>query len=527
MSLIAAIDQGTTSTRIIVFDGSFNVVASAQLEHRQITPKPGWVEHNPLEIIEVIGRLQEMIAEKLQAQGLSLSQIAGVGITNQRETTVVWDRFTGRPLHNAVVWLDTRTHETMAKLARTCSKDAFREKTGLPIASYFSGLKLRWLIDNVPAVREAARDGRCLFGTIDTWLIWTLTGGPEGGVHVTDVTNASRTMIFNIHTLQWDEEICRQLEIPMGVLPQVRSSSEVYGRFAQGPFKGIPIAGCLGDQQSALVGQKAFTCGEAKNTYGTGCFLLMNMGERPMTSKHGLLTTVAYKLGPHAPVHYAFEGSVAIAGAAVKWLGDNMGLIPSPRDIGPLASSVPDTGGVYFVPAFSGLFAPRWREDARGLVIGMSQFTTKAHVARAVEEAICFQTREVLEAMEQDSGVKLRLLRVDGGASEDGFLMQWQADLLGTQVVRPACVETTAMGTAFAAALATGFCTSTADIETRTASHLAQRFTPAITEKVRERAWRCWNRAVERSIGWLDLTTDPEVEDDEHHPSPEVPRKHD
>jgi len=466
-----------------------------------------------MEIMDVVNRLFDLVAKDLEKKNIPVSQVVALGITNQRETTVVWDRETGRPLHNAVVWLDTRTHETVTRtIARTGSKDSYRTATGLPIASYFSGLKLRWLLDHVPAVKQAADAGKCCFGTIDTWLLWNLTGGPRGGVHATDVTNASRTLLFNINTLQWDAEICRELDIPMSVLPDVRSSSEVYGRVADGPFRGIPIAGCLGDQQSALVGQKAFQCGEAKNTYGTGCFLLMNMGERPHVSRHGLLTTVAYKLGPNAPVNYAFEGSVAIAGAAVKWLATNIGIIKEPNEIGPLAASVNDTGGVYFVPAFSGLFAPRWIEDARGLIIGMSQFTTKAHLARAVEEAICFQTREVLEAMEQDSGVQLLMLRIDGGASEDSFLAQRQADLLGTRVYRPDCVETTAMGAAFAAALAVGFCKSTAEIEERTAMHQSRTFDPQVTSDLRERAWRGWNRAVERSIGWLSPDTIPDTE---------------
>src|SRR6476660_9431773 len=450
---IGAIDQGTTSTRFMVFDKSARVVAARQKEHEQIFPRPGWVEHAPLEILR---RTEEVIAEALALRSLRASDLAAIGITNQRETTVLWERKTGKPVANAIVWQDTRVAEDVAQFLQNGGQDRFRPQTGLPLSTYFSSLKLRWLLQNVPEAEERAAAGELLFGNIDTFLLWNLTGGAQGGVHATDVTNASRTQLLNLKTLNWDEKLLAAFAIPRAVLPEVRSSSEVYGEASLGTIAGVPICGILGDQQAALVGQACFRPGEAKNTYGTGCFLLMNTGERVVPSKFGLLTTVAYKMGG-APACYALEGSVAITGALVQWLRDNLGMIEKSADIETLARTVKDNGGVYFVPAFSGLYAPYWKDSARGVITGLTRYANKGHIARAVLEATAFQTREVVEAMEKDSKIGLESLRVDGGMVVNELLMQFQADILNREVVRPMVPETTALGAAYAAGLAVGF----------------------------------------------------------------------
>ncbi|MCA1953566.1 MAG: glycerol kinase GlpK, partial [Anaerolinea sp.] len=429
---VAAIDQGTTSTRCIVFDASGNIVAVDQKEHRQIYPQPGWVEHDPIEIWE---RTLDVIQNALRKSAISIEDIAAIGVTNQRETTLIWDRYTGKPYYNAIVWQDTRTDAICNHLAATGGQDRLRPQTGLPLATYFSGPKIVWLLENVPGLRQAAENGSAIFGNIDTWIIWNLTGGIRNGAHVTDVTNASRTMLMNLNTLQWDPEILSLFNIPANILPQIQPSSAIYG-YATGPLQGIPVCGDLGDQQAALFGQTCYQPGEAKNTYGTGCFMLLNTGNTPIQSKNGLLTTVGYKIG-NQPAVYCLEGSIAIAGALVQWLRDNLKMIDSSADIEPLARTVEDNGGIYFVPAFSGLFAPYWRSDARGVLVGMTRFINRGHIARAVLEATAYQTREVLEAMEQDSGVKLTALKVDGGMVVNDLLMQFQADQLNVPVIRP------------------------------------------------------------------------------------------
>jgi glycerol kinase len=495
---IGAIDQGTTSTRFIVFDAAGNLVASAQKEHRQIYPQPGWVEHSPMEIAN---NTREVIAAALESARLEKSQLAAVGITNQRETTVLWNRRTGQPLHNALVWQDTRVDPLVAYYSSAGGKDRFRASTGLPLASYFSGLKLKWLLDNVPNARAQAEAGELLFGTIDTWVLWTLTGGPQGGLHVTDVTNASRTQLMRLDTLAWDDDMLALFKIPRSVLPRIASSSEIYGNIAQGPLAGLPIAGILGDQQAALVGQACFESGEAKNTYGTGCFLLINTGTQPVQSTAGLVTTVAYKLGS-APAHYALEGSIAISGALVQWLRDNLGIIRTSGDVEALAASVPDNGDVYIVPAFSGLYAPYWKDHARGIIAGLTHYATRAHIARAALEATAYQTRDVLTAMEQDSGIKLSELRVDGGMVVNELLMQFQADMLDAAVVRPKVTETTALGAAYAAGLAVGFWKSTEEL--RRNWGVARTWTPGMSKEVRARLYASWRKAVTRSFGWIE-----------------------
>src|SRR2546427_6737234 len=450
---IGAIDQGTTSTRFMVFDQSARIAAVSQKEHEQIFPKPGWVEHDPLEILR---RTEEVIAGALEQRGLRASDLAAIGITNQRETTVLWERKTGKPTANAIVWQDTRVAEDVARFASEAGQDRFRPQTGLPLSTYFSSLKLRWLLDNIPGARERATGGELLFGNIDTFLLWNLMGGPKGGVHVTDVTNASRTQLLNLKTLDWDAEILEAFDIPRAVLPEVRSSSEVYGEATVGAIAGVPVTGILGDHQAALVGQACFRPGKVKNTYGTGCFLLMNTGERPVPSNFGLLTTVAYKFGGQ-PANYALEGSVAITGALVQWLRDNLGLIQTSADIEALARTEKDNGGVYFVPAFSGLYAPYWKHNARGVIVGLTRYANKGHLARAVLEATAFQTREVVEAMEKDSGIRLEVLRADGGMVDNDLLMQFQADILNRHVVRLRVMDTTALGAAYAAGLAAKF----------------------------------------------------------------------
>ncbi|MBK8784788.1 MAG: glycerol kinase GlpK [Anaerolineales bacterium] len=454
---VAAIDQGTTSTRCIIFDHGGNIIAVDQKEHEQIYPKPGWVEHNALEIWE---RTQEVMKGALakasdppsgtSQYSVTSDQIAAIGITNQRETTLVWDRKTGKPIYNAIVWQDTRTDVICNELAKDGGQDRLRSKTGLPLATYFSGPKIKWILDNVEGARAKAEKGELMFGNMDTWVIWNLTGA-----HVTDVTNASRTLLMDLNSLDWDDELLQLLTIPRSMLPEIRSSSEEYGK-AKIILEGVPVSGDLGDQQAALFGQTCYSAGEAKNTYGTGCFMLMNMGEIPVPSKSGLLTTLGYKIGDQKAV-YALEGSIAIAGALIQWLRDNLGLIQSSAEVEPLARSVEDNGGIYFVPAFSGLYAPYWKSDARGVIAGMTRYVTKAHIARAALEATAFQTREVLDAMEMDSGVKLKALKVDGGMVYNELLMQFQSDILDVPVVRPKVAETTALGAAYAAGLAVGF----------------------------------------------------------------------
>ena len=494
---IAAIDQGTTSTRCLLFDQAGSVVAVDQREHAQMYPRPGWVEHDPSEIWR---RVQEVVAGALARAGLSAADLVALGIANQRETAVVWDRRTGAPLYNAIVWQDTRTDQLCAELGRAGGQDRFRPTTGLPLATYFSGPKVRWVLENVDGARAAAEHGHALFGTIDSFLGWWLTGGPDGGVHVTDVTNASRTLLLDLRTLDWDDEILGILDIPRQMLPRVCSSSEVYGT-ASGALAGVPVAGILGDQQAAMVGQTCFSPGEAKNTYGTGCFLLLNTSREPIASRSGLLTTVAYKLGDE-PAVYALEGSIAIAGALVQWLRDNLGLIDTSGEIETLATAVDDNGGVYFVPAFSGLFAPYWKSNARGAIVGLTQYANKGHLARAALEATAYQTREVVDAMERDSGVRLTSLKVDGGMVANDTLMQFQADLLGVPVTRPRVAETTALGAAYAAGLATGFYPSLASLRQQWSADKTWR--PSMPADKREGLYRTWKRAVERTFDWLE-----------------------
>jgi glycerol kinase len=495
---IGAIDQGTTSTRFMVFDQSARIAAVAQKEHEQIFSKPGWVEHDPLEILR---RTEEVIADALEQRGLRAADLAAIGITNQRETTVLWDRKTGKPVANAIVWQDTRVTEEVAGFSKEGGQDRFRAQTGLPLSTYFSSLKLHWLLENVPSAREKAAGGELLFGNIDTFLLWNLTGGPQGGVHVTDVTNASRTQLLNLLTLDWDEKLLAAFDIPRAVLPRVRSSSEVYGEATLKTIAGVPITGILGDQQAALVGQACFRPGEVKNTYGTGCFLLMNTGERPVPSSFGLLTTVAYKLGNSA-ANYALEGGVAIAGALVQWLRDNLGMIEKSSDVEPLARTVNDNGGVYFVPAFSGLYAPYWKENARGVVAGLTRYANKGHLARAVLEATAFQTREVVEAMEKDSHISLASLRVDGGMVANDLLMQFQADILNREVVRPVIQETTALGAAYAAGLAVRFFSGLEELRANWA--VDRTWKPHAAEKEREQLYKQWKKAVTRSFDWME-----------------------
>ena len=495
---IGAIDQGTTSTRFMVFDRGGKVISSAQMEHRQIFPKPGWVEHDAVEIWQ---NTQEVAGAALARVGLRASDLAAVGITNQRETTVLWDRATGKPLHNALVWQDTRVDQLVAEYVKQGGADRFRAKTGLPMASYFSGLKLRWLLDNVPDARARAQSGDVLFGNIDTWLTWNLTGGSNGGLHLTDVTNASRTQLMNLSTLQWDPELLEQLHVPRAVLPKIMPSSEVYGEIKTPALSGTRLAGILGDQQAALVGQACFKPGEAKNTYGTGCFLLMNTGEKPIESKAGLITTVAYQMHGE-PARYALEGSIAVTGALVQWLRDNLGLIASSPDVEKLAAEVEDNGGVYFVPAFSGLYAPHWNERARGTLIGLTRYANRAHIARAVLEATAYQTREVLAAMATDSATAIPELRVDGGMVVNELLMQFQSDILDIPVVRPKITETTALGAAYAAGLAVGYWKNREDLVSNW--EIDKRWKPQMSTQKRAALFTSWERAVGRSLDWIE-----------------------
>jgi len=495
---VGAIDQGTTSSRFIVFDKTGHIVSVAQREHKQIFPKPGWVEHDPEEIWQ---RTQEVIAEAMKQKGLRPNDLAAIGITNQRETTVVWNRKTGKAVYNAIVWQDTRVSDAVAEFSREGGQDRFRKTTGLPLAAYFSGLKIRWILNNVPGVRELAESGDVLFGNIDSYLVWKLTGGQQGGIHITDVTNASRTQLLNLETLNWDQEMLRTYGIPQKMLPEVRSSSEVYGPAKVDAVKDVPIAGILGDQQAALFGQTCFKPGEAKNTYGTGCFLLMNTGGEPVQSKYGLITTVAYRIG-QKPAQYALEGSIAITGALVQWLRDNLGLIQSSSEIQTLARTVKDNGGVYFVPAFSGLYAPYWKTSARGVIVGLTRYANKGHLARAVEESTAYQTREVVEAMEKDSRIKVDVLRTDGGMVEDDLLMQFQSDILNRDVVRPVVKETTALGASYAAGLAVNFFKDTEELRANWA--IDHTWKPNMDEKVREENYRLWKKAVTKSFDWVD-----------------------
>ncbi len=496
---VLAIDQGTTSSRAILFDHAGQIVSVGQLEHAQIFPRAGWVEHNPLEIWT---NVREAVAQALAKAGTNRHEIAAIGITNQRETTVVWDKHTGEPIYNAIVWQDTRTDKICQELGGQEGADRFKDRVGLPLAAYFSGPKVRWILDNVPGARERAEAGDLLFGTTDSWVVWNLTGGVDGGVHVTDVTNASRTLLMDIHTLQWDPYMCEQIGVPLSMLPQIKSSSEVYGYGRkQGLLIDTPIAGILGDQQAATFGQACFSPGMVKNTYGTGNFILMNTGTEPVTSKNGLLTTVCYQLGGQQAV-YALEGSIAVSGSLIQWLRDNLGIISAAPEADRLAESVTDNGGAYFVPAFSGLFAPYWRSDARGALVGLTRYVNKAHIARAALEATAFQTREVIEAMNADSGVPLAELKVDGGMTRSELLMQFQADQLGVDVVKPKVAETTALGAAYAAGIAVGFWNGEQDVIDNWAEDT--RWTPSMAADERERTYRLWKKAVTKTFDWVD-----------------------
>ena len=500
---VGAVDQGTTSSRFMIFDHDGNEVGKHQLEHEQILPQAGWVEHNPLEIWE---RTQTVIGSALMQNNLCASDLDSLGITNQRETTVVWNRKTGRPLYNAIVWQDTRTDTIASALEREGKGEVIRAKAGIPPAAYFSAGKVQWILENVHGARAAADRGDAIFGNTDTWLLWNLTGGVNGGVHITDVTNASRTMLMNLQTLDWDEELLSFFDIPRSMLPQIRPSSDpsFYGHtLANGPVGGvIPLCGDLGDQQAATVGQVCFSPGEAKNTYGTGNFMLLNTGEQIVHSKAGLLTTVCYQFGDDKPV-YALEGSIAVTGSAVQWLRDQMGIISGASEIETLASQVEDAGGMYFVPAFSGLFAPYWRADARGAIVGLSRFNTNAHLARATLESICYQTKDVVGAMSKDSGVTLDVLKVDGGVTANNLCMQMQADILGVAVSKPVVAETTALGAAYAAGLATGFWKSTEDLRQNWQED--KRWQPQWSDEQRTTGYAGWSKAVTRTLDWIDV----------------------
>jgi len=496
---IGAIDQGTTSSRFILFDHAGDIVSVAQKEHEQIYEKPGWVEHDPAEIWR---NIQAIIGAALAREDVRHSDVAAVGITNQRETTLLWDPNSGRPLHNALVWQDMRVNELVAAYARDGGKDRFRAQTGLPLASYFSALKLQWLLDNVPNARAMVEAGDAIFGTIDSWIVWNLTGGPDGGLHVTDVTNASRTQLMNLETLDWDNALLATFNIPRAVLPRIMPSSLIYGTAKSTALTDVPVAGILGDQQAALVGQACLEAGEVKNTYGTGCFLLMNTGTKPMPSTAGLITTVGYQFGSDK-ARYALEGSVAITGALVQWLRDNLGLISDSAEIEALARQVEENGDVYFVPAFSGLFAPHWKESARGAIVGLTRYANRGHIARAALEATAYQTREVLEAMERDSGISIHELRVDGGMVANELLMQFQADILNVPVLRPKISETTALGAAYAAGLAVGYWSDAEDIKQNW--DVNKSWTPEMEEAERSRLYASWQKAVTRSFDWVSV----------------------
>ncbi len=494
---VIAIDQGTTSTRAMLFNREGKVVGSKQTEHEQFYPKPGWVEHDPLEIWSAT---QFVVEGVLHDHNLTKSDLAAIGITNQRETTLVWNRKTGKPYYPAIVWQDTRTDRICNRLARQGGQDRFREITGLPLATYFSGPKIAWMLENVDGLRAEAERGDALFGTIDSWLVWNLTGGPKGGLHLTDVTNASRTLLMNLHTLDWDQSMLEVLDIPPMMLPKIVSSSVVYGK-AKGELSGVPVSGILGDQQAALFGQACYDPGEAKNTYGTGCFMLMNTGDEPVPSESGLLTTVGYKIGDQKVV-YALEGSIAIAGALVQWLRDNLRLIDKAPEVETLAKTVEDTGGIYFVPAFSGLFAPYWRSDARGAIVGMTRYINQGHIARAALEATAYQTKEVLEAMEKDSGVELKALKVDGGMVANELLMQFQADILDVPVIRPEVSETTSLGAAYAAGLAVGFWKDIDSLRKNWQEDV--RWEPSMDDEDRKKQYAGWKKAVRCTFNWVE-----------------------
>ena len=495
---VGAIDQGTTSTRFMIFDHGGKVAGIAQKEHEQIYPKPGWVEHDPA---EVWSRTEEVIGAALSATGIGKGDLAAIGITNQRETAVVWDRNTGAAVHNAIVWQDTRTDTICDRLMADGGQDRFRAKTGLPIATYFSGPKVRWILENVEGARARADAGDLMFGNMDTWVIWNLTGGVDGGLHITDVSNASRTMLMDLATLEWDDELLSAIGVPRSMLPEIKGSSEVYGEAKTAAVAGVPVAGDLGDQQAALFGQTCFAVGEAKNTYGTGNFLLLNTGTEAVQSKNGLITTAAYRIGDN-PTVYALEGSIAITGALVQWLRDNLKMIKAAPEVEELALTVEDNGGVYFVPAFSGLFAPYWRSDARGVIAGLTRYVTAGHIARATLEATAYQSREVVEAMNADSGVDLESLKVDGGMVQNDLLMQFQADLLDVDVIRPAVAETTALGAAYAAGLAVGFWAKQEDLRENWVED--KRWSPTMDPEQREREYRHWKKAVTKSFDWVE-----------------------
>ncbi len=493
-----AIDQGTTSTRFMIFDKGGNVVSIAQKEHEQIYPKPGWVEHDPA---EVWARTSEVVAESIASAGIDKGELSGIGITNQRETSVVWDRNTGEAVHNAIVWQDTRTDQICNKLSADGGQDRFRAKTGLPIATYFSGPKVRWILENVDGAAKRAEAGDLLFGNMDTWVIWNLTGGPDGGLHITDVSNASRTMLMDLATQDWDQELLDTIGVPRAMLPEIKGSSQVYGEATLDAVAGIPVAGDLGDQQAALFGQTCFAVGEAKNTYGTGNFLLLNTGTEAVQSKNGLITTAGYRIGDQ-PTVFALEGAIAITGALVQWLRDNLKLIKTSPEVEDLAKTVEDNGGCYFVPAFSGLFAPYWRGDARGVIAGLTRYVNAGHIARATLEATAYQTREVAEAMDADSGVKLESLKVDGGMVANELLMQFQADMLGVDTIRPAVAETTALGAAYAAGLATGLWPEQEDLRENWVED--KRWSPKMDAAKADEYYRNWKKAVTKSFDWVD-----------------------
>ncbi|KAG4065728.1 hypothetical protein HA402_012406 [Bradysia odoriphaga] len=507
-TLVGAIDEGTSSARFILFEaGTANVVCYHQIEIPQITPQEGWVEQDPMLILEVVQRCIEITIEKLIKMNGDPKDIVAVGVTNQRETTIVWDKTTGKPLHNAIIWLDMRTSSTVDRLLekvpnKVKNKNYLQPLCGLPLSPYFSAVKLKWLMDNVLSVQQAIHNQTCLFGTVDSWLLWNLTGGVNNGVHCTDVTNASRTMLMNIETLQWDTHLCNFFGVSKKLLPEIRSSSEVYGVFADGVLKGIPLSGCLGDQQSALVGQQCLSQGQTKATYGTGCFLLYNTGNASVNSSHGLLTTVAYQLGPETPPVYALEGSVAIAGAAIRWLQDNINLIESVKEIEEVTNSVENSGDVYFVPAFSGLYAPYWHQDARGVICGITEDTQRGHILRASFEAVCFQVRDILDAMKKDCGIPPQKVQVDGGMTSNQLLMQLQSDLIGLDVIKPEMAESTALGAAMVAGRAVGKWDMTLPIPLKSSS-----FKSTITDDERDVRYSKWKMAVERSLGWEIATT--------------------
>lgn len=495
---VGAIDQGTTSSRFIVFDKGGKIISSAQKEHKQIYPKPGWVEHDPLEIM---ANTNEVIGAALARANLAASDLVAVGITNQRETTVLWDRHTGQPICNALVWMDTRTDQLVQRFTRDGGQDRFRSKTGLPLATYFSGLKLLWILENVEGARAKAESGDALFGTIDSWMIWNLTGGNRGGVHITDVTNASRTMLIDLATCDWDEEMLKHFNIPRACLPKIVPSSAIYGEIRTAPLHGTKLGGMLGDQQAALVGQTCFSPGEAKNTYGTGSFMLMNTGTDLVQSKAGMLTTLAYQFGDEKP-RYALEGSIAITGALVQWLRDNLKIFDVASQIEPLAASVADNGDVYIVPAFSGLYAPYWKDDARGVIAGLTRFATRAHLARAALESTAYQVRDVVEAMQSDSGITLAALKTDGGMVANELLMQFQSDILDVPVVRPKMTETTALGAAYAAGLAVGYWKNIEDL--RANWGVDKTWEPKMTAEARDHLYKSWKKAVQRSFAWVN-----------------------